>query len=66
MLKFQAYDWRKEEWVPPEEVAAWIRAALEECIPHVGVYPVLPDEGALPTGILKGNPLPGSERDANP
>jgi len=65
MLKFQAYDWEEEEWVPPGEISAGIRAALEENIPHVGVYPVLPEEGDLPEGVLKGIPLP-SERNAKP
>jgi biofilm PGA synthesis lipoprotein PgaB len=65
MLKFQAYDWSEEEWVPPGEISAGIRAAIEENIPHVGVYPVLPEEGDLPEGVLKGIP-PRSERDANP
>lgn len=65
MLKFQAYDWEKEEWVPPGEISAGIRAALEENIPHIGVYPVLPEEGDLPEGVLKGIPPP-SERNAKP
>ena len=64
MLKFQAYDWEKEEWVPPGEIAAGIRAAAEANVPHVGVYPVLPEEGDLPEGILKGTPLPRSEGNA--
>lgn len=66
MLKYQAYDWKKKEWVPPSETAAGIRAAAEANVPHVGVYPVLPDEGELPEGILKGVPPPGSERNAEP
>jgi len=66
MLKFQAYDWKKKEWVPPSETAAGIRAAAEAKVPHVGVYPVLPEEGELPAGILKGAPPPGSERNAEP
>ena len=65
MLKFQAYDWEEEEWIPPGETSEGIRAAMEENIFHVGVYPVLPEEGALHEGILKGVP-PRSERDANP
>jgi hypothetical protein len=65
MLKFQAYDWEEEEWIPAGEVSDGIRAAMEENIFHVGVYPVLPEEGDLPAGILKGIP-PGSERNANP
>jgi hypothetical protein len=66
MFKFQAYDWRKEEWVLPEEVAAGIRAAVEESIPHIGVYPVLPEEGNLPRGVLLGNPPSGSEWETKP
>jgi hypothetical protein len=38
---------------------------MEENIPHMGVYPVLPDEGELPEGILKGI-APPSERNAKP
>jgi len=30
------------------------------------VYPVLPEEGELPEGILKGAPPPGSERYTEP
>lgn len=66
MLKFQVYDWKKKEWVPPSETAAGIRAAVESNVPHVGVYPVLPEEGELPEGILKGAPPPGSERYTEP
>ncbi len=66
MLKFQAYDWKKKEWVPPSETAAGIRAAVEANIPHIGVYPVLPEEGELPEGILKGARPPGSERYEEP
>jgi hypothetical protein len=66
MLKFQTYDWKKKEWVPPSETAAEIRAAAEAMVPHVGVYPVLPEEGDLPEGILKGTLPPGSERHVEP
>jgi biofilm PGA synthesis lipoprotein PgaB len=66
MLKFQAYDWKKKEWVPPCETAAEIGAANEANVPHVGVYPVMPGEGDLPEGILQGARLPGSERYAEP
>jgi biofilm PGA synthesis lipoprotein PgaB len=65
MLKFQAYDWEEEEWIPAGETSGEIRAAMEENIFHVGVYPVLPEEGELPEGILKGIPT-RSERDAKP
>jgi hypothetical protein len=66
MLKFQAFDWRTGEWVPAAETAAVIRAAAEAKVPHVGVYPVLPDEGELPEGILQGTAPPGSEGNAKP
>lgn len=66
MLKFQTYDWKKKEWVPPSETAAGIRAAANANIPHIGVYPVLPEEGELPEGILMGAPPPGSEGNAKP
>jgi hypothetical protein len=65
MLKFQAYDWKEEKWIPAGEISGEIRAAMEENIFHVGVYPVLPEEGELPEGILKGTPT-RSERDAKP
>ncbi len=66
MLKFQAFDWRTGEWVPAAETAAAIRAAAEAKVPNLGVYPVLPDEGELPEGILKGTSPPGSEGHAKP
>jgi len=66
MLKFQLYDWKKKEWVPPSETATEIRAAVEANVPHVAVYPVLPEEGELPKGILKGVPPPVSEGHAKP
>jgi len=66
MLKFQTFDWRTEEWVPAAETAAEIRAAAEAKVPHIGVYPVLPDEGELPDGILGGMPPPGSEGHVKP
>ena len=66
MLKCQTFDWRTEEWVPAAETAAEIRAAAEAKVPHIGVYPVLPDEGELPDGILGGMPPPGSEGHVKP
>jgi biofilm PGA synthesis lipoprotein PgaB len=68
MLKFQAYDWSKEEWVPGEELAAMVRGARRAMAVDLGVYPVLPETGDIPVGLL-GEPVPvfGSEGypDAN-
>ena len=62
MLKFQAYDWSKEEWVPGEELAAMVRGARRAMAVDLGVYPVLPETGDIPVGLL-GEPVPafGSE-----
>jgi biofilm PGA synthesis lipoprotein PgaB len=60
MFKFQAYDWAEEEWVPPEELAGLVAAARRAMAQDLGVYPVLPDEGDIPRGLL-GEPVrPGS------
>jgi hypothetical protein len=68
MLKFQAYDWSKEEWVPGEELEAMVRGARRAMAVDLGVYPVLPEKGNIPVGLF-GEPVPafGSEGypDAN-
>src|SRR4030065_2525706 len=62
MLKFQAYDWSKEAWVPGEELAAMVRGARRAMAVDLGVYPVLAETGDIPVGLL-GEPVPafGSE-----
>jgi biofilm PGA synthesis lipoprotein PgaB len=52
MFKFQAYDWAEEEWVPPEELSAMVAGARRAMVLDLGVYPVLPDEGNIPGGLL--------------
>jgi biofilm PGA synthesis lipoprotein PgaB len=54
MFKLQAYDWMKEEWVPPEELAKMAAGARRATILDLGVYPVLPEEGNIPRGLLGG------------
>jgi poly-beta-1,6-N-acetyl-D-glucosamine N-deacetylase len=60
MFKFQAYDWAEEEWVPPEELAGLVAAARRAMVLDLGVYPVLPDEGNIPKGLLGEAVRPGS------
>ena len=55
MLKFQTYDWAEEEWVPGEELAAMARGARRALVKNLGVYPVLPEEGFIPEGVLGGS-----------
>jgi len=63
MLKFQAYDWQKEKWVPAKELEAMIKGARRAMCVNIGVYPVLPDGGSLPAGLLGESSLPAiSER----
>lgn len=52
LLKFQAYDWKEEEWVPGEELASMVRGARRAMAVDLGVYPVLPAGGNLPDGLL--------------
>lgn len=58
MLKFQAYDWGKEMWVPAAELAAMVKGARRAMTVDLGVYPVLPDEGDIPPGLLGEPNLP--------
>jgi biofilm PGA synthesis lipoprotein PgaB len=60
MFKFQAYDWAEEEWVSPEELAGLVAAARRAMVLDLGVYPVLPDEGNIPKGLLGEAVRPGS------
>lgn len=67
MLKLQAYDWAREEWVPPRELEAMVRGARRAMAEDLGVYPVLPAEGNLPSSLLGAPGLPDlSEGDADP
>lgn len=54
MLKFQAYDWSRESWVPGEELLAMVRAAREAMVVDLGVYPVIAGRGEIPDGLLGG------------
>ncbi len=60
MFKFQAYDWEEEEWVPPEELTGMVTGARRAMVLDLGVYPVLPDEGNIPNGLLGEAVRPGS------
>jgi hypothetical protein len=60
MFKLQAFDWEEEEWVPPEELAGMVAAARRAMVLDLGVYPVLPDEGNIPKGLLGEAVRPGS------
>jgi biofilm PGA synthesis lipoprotein PgaB len=65
MLKLQAYDWEEETWVPAEELAAMARGARRALAENLGVYPVLPEEGDFPAGIL-GGPVPSAASERYP
>ena len=65
MLKFQAYDWSEGEWVPAEELSSMIKGARRAMAVDLGVYPVLPDEGDIPPGLL-GQPLPSAASERYP
>lgn len=60
MFKLQAYDWEEEEWVPPEELSGMVAGARRAMVLDLGVYPVLPDEGNIPRGMLGEAVRPGS------
>ena len=60
MFKLQAYDWEEEEWVPPEELNGIVAAARRAMMLDLGVYPVLPDEGNIPKGLLGEAVKPGT------
>ncbi len=60
MFKLQAYDWVEEDWVPPEELSGMVAAARRAMVLNLGVYPVLPDEGNIPKGLLGEGVRPGS------
>ncbi len=58
MLKFQAYDWSGESWVPANELAALVRAAREAMVVDLGIYPVVAGNDDIPDGLLGGTPRP--------
>ena len=68
MLKFQAYDWSGESWVPGDELTAMVRAAREAMVVDLGVYPVIPGKDDIPDGLLGGTirPRVPSERYPEP
>lgn len=68
MLKFQAYDWSDESWVPGEELASMVRGAREAMIVDLGVYPIIPGKDLIPDGLLGGTlrARPPSERYPEP
>jgi hypothetical protein len=46
--------------VSPEELAGLVAAARRAMVLDLGVYPVLPDEGNIPKGLLGEAVRPGS------
>jgi len=64
LLKLQAYDWSEESWVPEEELRDQVRGARRAMAGDLGIYPVLPEAGPVPRGLLGGQAGRGrSERD---
>lgn len=63
LYKFQTYDWAEEEWIPEGELSSMVRGARRATAVNLGLYPVPPEQGNLPEGLL-GPPLPvrSSER----
>lgn len=66
MLKFQAYDWSGESWVPGGELAAMVRAAREAMVVDLGVYPVIPGKDEIPDGLLGGTIRPRAPSERYP
>lgn len=58
MLKFQAYDWKEEEWIPAEELIEQVAGARRVLTMDLGVYPVPPEGGEIPDGLMGGPPSP--------
>ena len=56
MFKLQAYDWTLERWVPAQELRAQVRADRKAGISHLGVYPLIPDQGDIPDRLFEGHP----------
>lgn len=65
LFKLQAYDWDEETWVPGDELLAAAREARKAGVAHLGVYPVIAGEGAIPDDLLlaPGAPAPVSHAD---
>ncbi len=63
--KFQTFDWAEEEWVPAAELSAMVRGARRAGAVNFGLYPVPPEEGDLPDGLL-GPPLPARSSERYP
>ncbi len=56
LFKLQAYDWEEEAWIPGATLLGMARAARAAGIRQLGVYPILPSEGDLPTDLLRAPP----------
>lgn len=52
MIKLQTYDWDEERWLGAGELKRLVREALRAGIAHVGLYPLIAGEGALPRELL--------------
>jgi len=64
LLKLQAYDWSEETWVPEKELREQVRGARRAMASDLGIYPVLPESGPVPRGLLGGQAgRDRSERD---
>jgi poly-beta-1,6-N-acetyl-D-glucosamine N-deacetylase len=61
MFQLQAYDWEQDSWIPAATLLDVARAARAEGIVQFGVTPVLPNDGELPTDLLRP-PLPVSAK----
>ncbi len=66
MLKFQAYDWKGEEWVPGGELLEMVREARKAMMVNIGVYPVTPAAGDIPDGLLGGPRRPPAAPPSKP
>jgi len=53
LFKLQSYDWRRGRFVPAEELQRQVHEARAAGARHLGVYPVLPRDGALPPGLFQ-------------
>jgi hypothetical protein len=52
LFKLQAYDWKRRRWIASDELTSQARAARAAGALSLGVYPVVPAEGALPDNLL--------------
>jgi biofilm PGA synthesis lipoprotein PgaB len=61
MFKLQTYDWSTRRWVPAKELRHLASEVRRTGIVHLGVYPVLPDDGHIPDRLLEiAPPDPGA------